>query len=127
MKKIIIAVLCITIIILIMVGININRSSKSEAPIDDIYDEEKIEEVKNEIDATGDNDIYQVYEEYDGRKIVQVKPEVQYDTVLAGIIKSDTPQENEISTLLQNKPTKNGVWISEQSRGKFLELLKNFQ
>ena len=86
---------------------------------------EEIENMKNEINATGNTDIYYVDEEYDGRKILQVKPDVQFDVDLAGIIKNTIPEENEISELIEKAPTDNGVWISEQSRESFSTLLKN--
>lgn len=86
---------------------------------------EEIENMKNEINATGNTDIYYVDEEYDGRKILQVKPDVQFDVDLAGIIKNTIPEENEISELIEKAPTDNGVWISEQSRESFSNLLKN--
>ena len=86
---------------------------------------EEIENMKNEINATGNTDIYYVDEEYDGRKILQVKPDVQFDVDLAGIIKNTIPEENEISELIEKSPTDNGVWISEQSRESFSTLLKN--
>ena len=86
---------------------------------------EEIENMKNEINATGNTDIYYVDEEYDGRKILQVKPDVQFDVDLAGIIKNTMPEENEISELVGKAPTDNGIWISEQSRERFSDLLKN--
>lgn len=85
----------------------------------------EIENMKNEINATGNTDIYYVDEEYDGRKILQVKPDVQFDVDLAGIIKNTIPEENEISELIEKAPTDNGVWISEESRESFSTLLKN--
>ena len=86
---------------------------------------EEIENIKNEINATGNTDIYYVDEEYDGRKILQVKPDVQFDVDLAGIMKNSKPEENEINELVGKAPTNNGVWISEQSRERFSDLLKN--
>lgn len=85
----------------------------------------EIENMKNEINATGNTDIYYVDEEYDGRKILQVKPDVQFDVDLAGIIKNTMPEENEINELVGKAPTDNGIWISEQSRERFSDLLKN--
>ena len=85
----------------------------------------EIENMKNEINATGNTDIYYVDEEYDGRKILQIKPDVQFDVDLAGIMKNSKPEENEINELVGKEPTNNGVWISEQSREIFSNLLKN--
>ncbi len=88
------------------------------------YDENVIEEIKNKINATGNTNIYQVEEEYDGRQIIQVRPNIQFDTALAGILKESKPQDDEIEKLLNNRPNENGIWISENSRDKFLNLLK---
>ncbi len=140
-KYIIIGVIILIIIIGLIIffatrsGDEVFNSSKQEnvANIsnntkDDVITEEEIKEVeniKNEINATGDTDIYQVEEEYDGRKILQVKPEVQFDVDLAGIIKMSKPEENEITDLLGQAPVNNGIWISEQSREYFSNLLRN--
>lgn len=86
---------------------------------------EEIEEIKNSINAEGNTDIYQVEQESDGRKYLQVKPNVQFYVDLAGIIKKAKPEENELNNLVSQAPTKNGVWISEQSRKIFSELLQD--
>lgn len=89
-------------------------------------DNENIDEIKNiqnQINSTANPNIYYIDEEYDGRKILQIKPEIQYEVDLAGILKNAKPEESELDELLQNAPTKTGIWISEQSRTKFLELL----
>ena len=86
-------------------------------------DANEINAIKNEINATGQTDIYQIEEEYDGRRIIQVKPDVQYQVALAGIIKNGIPAEDEINTLLEQAPTNSGMWISESSREKFMNLL----
>ena len=89
-----------------------------------VVDKEKINEIKHTINATADADLYQMEEEYDGRQILQIKPSIQFETVLAGILKKGKPLEEEVQTLLANKPTQNGVWISEQTRERFLVLLQ---
>lgn len=88
-------------------------------------DSNEINAIKNEINATGQTDIYQIEEEYDGRKIIQVKPDVQYQVALAGIIKNGIPAEDEINTILEQAPNSSGMWISESSREKFMELLNS--
>lgn len=133
------------IILIIIVGLIIFFSTRSSDDIfnnskqenvanvsnnfeENVITEEEIKEVeniKNEINATGDTDIYQIEEEYDGRKILQVKPEVQFDVDLAGIIKASIPQEDEIDELLEQAPSNNGIWISEQSRESFSKFLRN--
>lgn len=83
----------------------------------------ELENMKNNINATGNTEIYQVEEEKGGRKILQIKPQVQFYVDLAGIIKEAKPNENELEKLVEKAPTDNGIWISTQSRKKFLELL----
>lgn len=84
---------------------------------------EEIESIKNEINSTADSNIYYVTEETDGRKILQIKPKVQFQVDLAGIMKNSKPEEKEIESLNQKAPNKTGIWISEQSRDKFIDLL----
>lgn len=83
----------------------------------------ELENMKNNINATGNTEIYQVEEEKGGRKILQIKPQVQFYVDLAGIIKKSKPNEQELEKLVEKAPTDNGIWISSQSRQKFLELL----
>lgn len=127
-KKIIpIIIICIlTIIIIAFITSNshedvvdVNNTTNNEIK----YDTNIIENIKNEINSTADTNMFQVETEYDGRPIIQIKPEVQYTTVLAGIIENKKPEESEIEEILKKAPTETGVWISEQSRENFLNLL----
>ena len=79
---------------------------------------EEIESIKNEINSTADSNIYYVTEETDGRKILQIKPKVQFQVDLAGIMKNSKPEEKEIESLNKKAPNKTGIWISEQSRAE---------
>ena len=99
-----------------------NVDEKEENVIEDDNPEE-IESIKNEINSTADSNIYYVTKETDGRKILQIKPEIQFQVDLAGIIKNSKPEENEIESLNKKAPNEAGVWISKQSREKFLSLL----
>lgn len=84
---------------------------------------EELEKMKKNINASGNTDIYQVETEKDGRKILQIKPQVQFYVDAAGIVKKSKPTENELQGLVEKIPTENGIWISEQSRNAFLKLL----
>lgn len=126
-------ILILVVIIVIVIGIVLvklnfqkDKENKNNATNEvNIYDKETINEIKEEINATGASDMYQIQEEYDGRKILQIKPSIQFETVLAGILKHGQPLENEIQDLLKNKPAKQGIWIAKQSREAFLSLLKD--
>ncbi len=129
-KKTIIITMCVAMIPLLIALIPILKKHSSRGQeisttnkIDE-YDANVINEIKEEINATADTDMYKIEEEYDGRKIIQIKPNIQFETVLAGVLKSDKPEQQEIKTILEKRPTKSGIWISEKSREKFLEILK---
>ena len=130
-KKFIVCILVAVMIIgivAILVNLSFQRKKENEKNTTneiDIYDKETIHEIKEEINATADTDMYQIQEEYDGRQILQIKPSIQFQTVLAGILKNGQPSENEIQDLLKNKPTQEGIWIAKQSREAFLNLLKD--
>lgn len=83
-------------------------------------------ELKNEVGASGDNEIYEITSEYDGRKILTIKQDVQFDVALAGLIDGKMPEldleklEEKTSAFQRKK----GIWIEEKSREAFLNLLK---
>lgn len=115
-------VILLVILLIIILGITIIVSSyqKKEEQQAQI---EQIEEIKNETGATADTNIYELGTEYDGREVLQVKPEVQMQAVWAGIEKNDSPTEEETNALWSSKPTKTGIWISPNSRETFLTIL----
>lgn len=85
-----------------------------------------VEEIKNEIGATGNTDIYEVEQEYDGRNILAVKPSIKYKVAFAGMIKKTKPSMNELDNIVEEKlPHKTGIWVEEKSRDKILEIFNN--
>lgn len=137
-KNILIVLLLVIVVVIAIVLIFNNKKENSDQNIlqNEIQSDEfvnrmvstdanEINAIKNEINATGETDIYQIEEEYDGRKIIQVKPDIQYQVALAGIIKNGIPAEDEINTILEQAPISSGMWISESSREKFIELLNS--
>lgn len=132
-KSILIIILLIVVVVISIILIFGNKEENNDQNIlqnaieNGIIstDSDEINEIKNEINATGQTDIYQIEEEYDGRRIIQVKPDVQYQIALAGIIKNSIPAEDEINTLLEQAPTNSGMWVSESSREKFMDLLNS--
>lgn len=102
---------------------NENDSNLIDSNQTNPYDKEVINAIKSEINASAETEMYQIEEEYDGRKIIQIRPEIQFQTALAGILKQEKPQEEEIQKLQEKEPTKKGIWISERSRESFLKQL----
>ena len=126
MKKTIICIIVLFIILGAILYISSREKNEKLSTTNVIatQDTNIIEQIKNETEATADTNMYQIQEEYDGRKILQIKPDIQFDTVLSGILKNGEPKETEIQEILKQRPTKNGIWISKQSREEFLNLLK---
>lgn len=132
-KKIFISIILI-IIIMLIIDIVIYKPNKEDADNDKITEnitienetpqtDKTVEEIKKETGATADAEIYEIQKEYDGREVLAIKPDIQFKTVLAGVLKNGKPTEQDIEQLDLSKFHK-GVWISEVSRNKFLQILK---
>lgn len=117
-------IILFVILLIVILGITI-MVSKQQKEQQQEEQQEQIEEIKNETGATADTNIYQVGTEYDGREMLEIKPEIQMQAVWAGIEKNGSPTEEETSTLWSSKPTKTGIWISPDSRDTFLTILQD--
>lgn len=128
-KKVLISIILLIIVITIITTIIIykNRNNVSQEPgeIQNVVDDPNsiIEEIKDETGATASDELYEVQKEYDGREILTIKPDIQFKTVLAGVLKNGKPSTQDIEKLEISK-FHQGVWISEISREKFLKILK---
>ena len=128
-KKILISIILIIIVIITAFMIykpeneNVIHNQSTENNATENETSKTVEEIKKEIGATASEEIYEIQQEYDGREILSIKPDVQYKTVLTGILKNRQPSIQDIEQLDLSKFHK-GVWISEVSRNKFLQILK---
>ena len=129
----IIIIICI-IVILVLIFTNKNKTNNNIQNDYTNIDKENeisyqndatIEDIKEETGLSGDESIYEIDTEYDGRKTLNVKHEIQYKVALAGILSNSQPEYSNIDNIInQSQITKNGIWIEENSREKFLENLK---
>lgn len=127
-KKILIGIVTVFVVAItaILIFVANKRVSHSENPANENQTAEtnnKVEEIKSETGATASDELYEVQQEYDGREILVIKPDIQFKTVLTGILKNGKPTKQDIEQLDLSKFHK-GVWISETSRSKFLQILK---
>lgn len=131
-KKILISIILIILVVITAIIYNLsnnekvpqNQSDENVATENEIAITDKsVEDIKNETGATADGEIYEVQKEYDGREVLAIKPNIQFKTVLASILKNGKPSIQDIEQLDLSKFHK-GVWISEISRNKFLQILK---
>ena len=89
-------------------------------------EDSNVEELKKTTGAEGDSNIYEVQTEFDGRKVLSVKSNIRFKTAFAGMIKKDIPKKEEIDEILNKYyPSKNGIWIEDNSRNNVLNLLNN--
>lgn len=143
-KKILI-IIVILIILLIVLGIvaysiiNSKKTSKennneivnniyTELDKNDIQYQENItvEDLKKQTSMIGNNEIYEIQEEYDGRKVLTVKANIKYKVAFAGMIKNTTPKFEELDIILeQNLHKYSGIWIEPSSRDNILNLFNN--
>lgn len=88
-------------------------------------EKEKVLKIIEEQGLKGNENIYELSTEYDGREIVAIKSSITFKVVLSGILKNSKPEFSEIDQLLTTAPNHTGIWISENSRNEFLELIKS--
>ena len=142
-KKIIICIFSIILVILIIAGvILVNKNSdtgsgKKPLPVDyenenkeeNIVEEKETQEkITNMIENQGfsaNENMYELAEEYDGRQTLIVKSSIQYKVALSGMLKKEKPEFQEIDELLKKAPSHTGIFIEENSRKEFLDILKD--
>ena len=133
-KKIMICLILIILIstIFFITRKNIEKGSEkkiSSLPINYVEEnqetnQEKLTKIVEDQGFQADESIYEIAQEYDGREVVVVKSNIKYKVALAGMIKKQKPEFNEINEILEKAPKHTGIWIAENSREKFLEILK---
>lgn len=100
-------------------GVEIDKNQISYKP------NATVSELKKDVGATGDDSIYDIVSEYDGRKILTIKPDIQFNIVLAGIIENQKPEgkPESLRQYDQDFQNKTGIWVEQESRETFLNLL----
>ena len=89
-------------------------------------DDASLENLKTEYNIIGENDLYEVNTESDGRKVINVKASINYKVAFAGIIKGAKPTFEDVNSLFEkNAPNKNGIWITLADRDKILNYFNN--
>ena len=132
---VIIVIICIiSCMSFIFYKINRNKINKNEQELsnknieekEEVLKEHRIEEIKNDLGYNNtDKEIYEIKKEYDGREVLSIKPNIQYKVAMAGAIKNAKPKFSEIDQILGQAPNKSGIWITNKSRDRFLNMLKD--
>lgn len=83
-----------------------------------------VDKLKEQMGLTAPSDIYEISEEFDGRKTLNVKAEILYKTAFAGIVNQEKPEMENLDKVFETKyPTRSGIWISERAREKIVKIL----
>lgn len=91
----------------------------------EITDIEEIRNYKERYHAIGDDELYVIKDYGNGIKSLEIKSSINYNVMMAGILKKGKPNKEEIEALTYNAPEKNGIWIEQNSRIKILNLINN--
>ena len=85
-----------------------------------------VDELKQDLGKTGNTELYEISTEYDGRKYLQVKPNLKYKVAFVGMLTKKVPKFDELDNMYgQNAPKNNGIWVEQNSRQKIQEYLNN--
>lgn len=128
----------ITLLVILGIAVLMIWFSKSKPENDTILPEEQkeieekkeeikeIQELKEETGASGQEDIYELQEEPGGRKVLAIKPSIQYQVAFAGAILRRVPTNlEEVKKVAEeNELSESGIWIAKEDRETFLEALK---
>ena len=132
-KKIIIISILLIIVVGIIIGVFARKKKNNEDIIN--YDELKqnsemynesatLEDLKKEYGATGDENLYDIETEYDGRKILAIKASENFKVAFAGLVENRKITLDEATKIFDDEyPTNNGIWVEEKSREKILNYL----
>lgn len=126
-RKIIIVFAFSVILFCVLLGVISSKSTQIDYKENNEINS-TLEQLKEEYKITGQDDIYQIETENDGRKVITVKPTIEYKVAFCGMIKNSKPELSEINTIFEkNNPIENGIWIKSGDREKILQYLNNNQ
>ncbi len=127
LKIIMLTIIIFLIFFVVLVIIKYNKvNSKKENEIEQMKNESimykenaTLDELKNEYKVTGNNDLYKIETEYDGRKVINVKEDINYKVAFSGMITEKRPNYEDIDELyIEQYPKEQGIWIDKSSRQK---------
>lgn len=135
----VIAVIALTVAVIYFVTSKNSKENADEIKTDisdfEVIDESNnasnnevtVESLKQELGAEADSSMYEVTDDGDGRKVLAIKPSLEYSVAMAGILNNQKKfDKNEVESIMKNAPEKNGIWISENARKKFTKIINQF-
>lgn len=135
MKKTIKILVLILIVIVIGISIKYIKKVKNKNEIDKTYNEMKqnslmynntatVDDLKEEYGMSGNDDLYDLETEYDGRQVLKVKATENFKVAFTGLVKGTKNSIENSSEIFESEyPTENGIWIEKNSREKIEKYL----
>ncbi len=124
MKKRNIIIVLIALIILSTLFYVVNKFTKNEIKTDESG--KTVQDIKSDIGATGKDELYEVKQEANGRESITIKDEIKYKVELAGILKQNMPEYEELDNIIETKQLHAGIWISSESRENIFSLIQTY-
>ena len=89
-------------------------------------EDQEIEEIKQQYNIKGESEIYNIETESDGRKVLNIKPSINFKVAFVGMIRNEIPNFEDLDSIFESKsPKKSGIWIKKENREKILTYLNN--
>lgn len=124
MKKRNIIIVLIALIILSTLFYVVSKFTKNEIKTNESG--KTVQDIKSDIGATGKDELYEVKQEANGRESITIKDEIKYKVELAGILKQNMPEYEELDNIIENKQIHAGIWISSESRENIFSLIQTY-
>lgn len=120
----ILCIICLVFTSIVIIKHNKYRRNKFENNNTMYQNNVSIEEIKNELGYTADSSLYNIDTEYDGRKVLRIKPNIQFMVAFDGIIKPQDLELSKIESIFnENYPKQCGIWIEKNSREHIIEII----
>ncbi len=127
LKQIIVIIIIVLILLVFSIFLIYKNKSEKKENKNSIEENQIISELKNETGITGNEEIYEVISEDNNTSTLSVKEDVKFKVALAGMFKGGKPEFEELDKIVdKNNLIKTGIYISENSREKFLSLVQKF-
>lgn len=123
-NKIIMIIIAIISFLTVIYLITSPKKKNQEPP----QKQASISELKYEIGAMGEEDLYETKKDEKGKEVLAIKKELLYKVALAGILKKQKPTFEELDETIKqaNLKSESGIWISQEARKDIASMLQDY-
>jgi len=120
--KIILMITILTFFIICVYYFFTQKSNITEIE-DDIEQNVSTQELIEELGVNGDEELYVISSDENGRNTLAINPSIEYKVSLYGLVKNEKPTLENIDDVLNEIPNKGGLWIEEKSQDVFMKYI----